>query len=61
MAHAIFYMHQSKGASAGVCLCNHTYQMEKTTIMNYRNYPSILKLGEVCNSRNATNFSFSMV
>ena len=54
-------MHQTTGASAGMCLCDDTHQMKKTTIMKYGNYPSILKLGEVCNSRNATNFSFSMV
>ena len=32
MAHAIFYMHQTSGACAGVCACDHTHQMEKTDV-----------------------------
>ena len=30
MVRAIFYMHETSGICAGVCVCNHTYQMEKT-------------------------------
>ena len=27
---AIFYMHQTSGACAGMCTCDHMHQMEKT-------------------------------
>ena len=30
VARAIFYMHQTSGACAGVCAFNRTHQMEKT-------------------------------
>ena len=30
MGPAIFYMHQTSGASAEVCVCNRTHQIEKT-------------------------------
>ena len=35
MACAIFNMHQTCGACAGVCWCNCTYQMAKTGILTY--------------------------
>ena len=31
------------------------------SIVKYRNHPNILKIGEVCHSNSATNFSFSIV
>ena len=30
MVHAVFYTHQSIGACAHVCMCDHTHQMKKT-------------------------------
>ena len=36
MACAIFYMHQTRGACAGVCACDRTHQMEKTTITSQK-------------------------
>ena len=30
MACAIFYMHQTSGVCAGVCMCDRMHQMEKT-------------------------------
>ena len=30
MVHATFYMHQTSGACAGMCACNHSHQMGKT-------------------------------
>ena len=30
----IFYTHQTSGACAGVCACDHTHQMEKTVCRN---------------------------
>ena len=32
MGPAIFYMHQTSGASAEVCVCNRTHQIEKTDV-----------------------------
>ena len=36
MVHAIFYMHQTSGASAGMCVCNRTHQLKKTAIVSQR-------------------------
>ena len=33
MACAIFYTHQTRGACAGRCACNHAHQMEKTVFV----------------------------
>ena len=30
MVHATFYTHQTSGACAGMCACNHSHQMGKT-------------------------------
>ena len=30
MAHAIFYIHQTGGACAGMCTCNNTHHIERT-------------------------------
>ena len=32
---AIFYMHQTSGACAGVCTCDHTHQMDKTGFTSF--------------------------
>ena len=32
MVYAIFYMHQTSGACAGVCKCNGMHQMEKSGV-----------------------------
>ena len=31
--HAIFYMHQTSGMSAGMCMCNRTHQMDKAVVL----------------------------
>ena len=31
----LFYMHQTSGESAGICLWDHTHQMEKTEDEGY--------------------------
>ena len=36
MVHAIFYMHQTSGASAGMCVCDRTHQLKKTAIVSQR-------------------------
>ena len=40
MAHAIFYTYQNSGMCAGMCMCDHMHQMEKTVILT--NYQLIL-------------------
>ena len=51
MAFAIFYMHQTSGMYAGICVCNRMHQMEKTA--------AIIKLGKSQISTSNYNSLFS--
>lgn len=35
MVHAIFYLYQTSGACAGICVCDCMHQMEKSALLTY--------------------------
>ena len=59
MVRAIFYMHQTSGACAGVHTCDSTHQMKKTAFVSQRERNALICFNEKFQIKNVKMETFS--